>query len=271
MKRIFLAIVVAASVCLFGCGEQEVGKSDNNGSSVNINNDGLIKINGKVVSVAGNNDQIKGSGVLKTTQLDVKDFTQLNISNAFSVSLSQGNDYSVEITTDDNIAPYLIAKKDGNRFVLGLEAGNYDGLMLKAKVSMPTISTIKVLGGAVLNVQALTNEQHLNLEVNGASKAVFKEMNARHLSADVSGASSVIVDHGQGEALELTVSGASKVKQGNFQARTADVKLSGASKASLHVSERLDYLLDGASSLTYSGSPELGRQKTSGASTVIAQ
>lgn len=71
---------------------------------------------------------------------------------------------------------------------------------------------------------------------------------------------------GAADSLALDASGASRADLTDFTLNKANVTLSGASNADINVTSDLDYDLSGASHLTYTGKPSIGKSGTSGAS-----
>jgi hypothetical protein len=68
--------------------------------------------------------------------------------------------------------------------------------------------------------------------------------------------------------ISIIASDSSDFDSSGFTAQTADVTLTGASDASIGVITALDVDISGASSLTYTGNPTMGKIAVSGASEI---
>ena len=90
------------------------------------------------------------------------------------------------------------------------------------------------------------------------------------LNLEISGASTATLT-GSAKQLSVRASGASRTNLTDLVTADAVLDVSGASSASLNVTGKLDASASGASSVRYTGKPTLGRQNTSGASSIRAQ
>jgi hypothetical protein len=191
--------------------------------------------------------RITGSGALVTRDYELEGFTELQISSAFDVELTQSSIYSVVITTDDNVADDVRVTLSGSVLSidlrpLTLSLGN---VTLRAEISMPTLEGAELSGASRLEGYIDTGD--VRFEVSGASRLILE---------------------GEGGDLRLDASGASQVDLSDFRVDNADLEVSGASQATVYVTGRLDAEASGASQVRYLGDPSLGRVESSGASSV---
>ena len=197
-----------------------------------------------------NPSNITGSGVLVTRTDSSSAFTGLSASQAFQLTVTRAPEYSISITVDDNIAEYLVARKDAGIFTLGLASSrSYNRITARAVITMPGIQAVSLSGASSLVGSGFTTAGALALQVSGASNLVLSS--------------------GSGERIAMVVSGASFVDLSEFLVDEADVNLSGASRSTLQVRNRIDATVSGASVLTCSGSPQWGRRQVSGASQIV--
>src|SRR5205807_3986709 len=212
-------------------------------------------------------DTIKGSGKSVTREIKLADFSKVEAGAAFEVLIVKGEAFGVKITADDNLIDDVSAARDGTTLHIGLKTRSravHNGHW-KAEITMPKLEGIKL---------------------DGASQGTFKGFEAKSFTANVAGASKLTGDL-KADNVKLAATGASKLKllgsardgtvaaEGasaldlqDFALVHADVKLSGASKATVRVSEKLDYNVSGASSLSYRGSPTIGTKVKTGAARV---
>ncbi|MCH5715799.1 hypothetical protein [Niabella hibiscisoli] len=68
---------------------------------------GLILITVLAISSCNiiDSKRIKGSGKVTTKTYDLKNFSNLDLGSSMEVYITQANDYSVKIETDDNLFP----------------------------------------------------------------------------------------------------------------------------------------------------------------------
>ncbi len=210
---------------------------------------------------------LAGSGKPVTKSMDLTGFSAVDASSAFQVQITQGESFSVSVTADDNLWDRVDVRKDGDTLILGLkQPGSYRNIHLSAKVTMPSLSKLTLSGASNGTVSGFKSSSGLTVGVSGASK-LSGDVQAGNASFTASGASTVDLS-GSADSLTIDGSGASTANLPNFAVNKANVTLSGASKASINVKSNLDYDLSGASRLSFTGSPTIGKMNTSGASSV---
>jgi len=231
---------------------------------------------------------IVGSGKLVTKDMDFKDFTIVEVGNAFKAEITQSNSHSVSITMDDNLFDYLQASKTGERLEIGLNPGhNYRSITLRVKITMPNLYELGLSGAASGTVEGFSSSHGFVLRMSGATSLEMVDMSAGDTEIELSGAShltggvtvggdvrfsvsgaSTAELEGAANDLAVDASGASGVELSNFPVYNAEVVLSGAGRATVNLGGTLDADLSGASHLLYIGSPTMGDVRTSGGSTI---
>jgi len=230
--------------------------------------------------------RVTGSGNLETREMDYSDFTRLDVSSLFQVTVTRADSFSVSLTLDDNLYDYLIIRKSGSTLQLGLRWGTYLHATLKANITMPELRGLDLSGASRGDVSGFSSLDSLVIDVSGASTLYIDDVTAGKTNFDISGASrvsgsmetadadfnvsgaSTVELDGSADDITVDASGASSARLADFVVTDASVELSGASNATVNASGELDIDLSGASTLHYLGSPTLRRVSVSGASTV---
>jgi hypothetical protein len=189
-----------------------------------------------------------GSGRVITEVRPVSVFTAIAVSGAFQAVVTPGGTDSLEITAEDNIAPFVETVVTGGRLTIGLRPGP------------PSIST------AIGVVCRIGGSSVRDIQLFGASRVHMEDIEADELSVWLAGASS-FTGSGTVERLRMDVSGASRFTAPSLRAHTADATLSGASAALVRVIDALVVRVSGASVFEYLGNPVI-QADTSGASLV---
>jgi hypothetical protein len=212
---------------------------------------------------------ITGSGRVVTVKKEFSGFSRLDVSNAFRVEVSQGDDFLVTVLIDDNLEEHLQLERQGDTLRIGLEPGHPSNLgdtTLEAEVTMPELTGLALSGASRGTVESFRSTKLLDIDVSGASQ-LRGRIEAGDGRIKASGASQVDLS---GSANDVTVgaSGASQLDLSGLEVNNADVETSGASTVSIDCSGRLDVRASGASRVRYRGNPSMGRIDTSGASSV---
>ena len=208
-----------------------------------------------------------GSGNVVTEEFDLTGFDKVDASYGFSVSISQGDTFGVEVSIDDNLVEYLRVEKQGSTLKIGLAPGrDYIGTGATAEVTMPELTGLELSGGTRGTVSGFKSSRGLTVDVSGGSR-LSGDIEAGDARFDVSGGSRVTLS-GSAEDGMIDAAGASRVDLADFPVGDANVEASGASKVTVNASGRLDADASGASEITYLGSPALGTIDSSSGSSV---
>lgn len=225
------------------------------------------------------------AGDRTTRTYDYTDFTEIEIGNAFSLEVIPSDEYSITITAGENILNKLDVTKTGKRLEIDLDGWffNLRGDM-KATVTMPALEGLYLSGATRTVANGFSSDSDFRAEVSGAStlnmdleagkcdieisgaSRVKGNLTAADTDFDVSGASTLDLT-GSGSDTSIVASGASRIELQNFTVEDADIDLSGASSGTVNASGKLDANLSGASTLNYTGGPDLGTINTTGGST----
>ena len=211
--------------------------------------------------------QINDANAIK---VDVKDFYAINVSNAFDVYLTQGNDDAVAVSaSEQKFRDRIKVEVKDNVLYIRYENGlhfNSGKMKLKAYISFKNISKLVVSGACDVFVLETLKADKLNINLSGASDLKGK-LEVNELTVKISGASDMKVN-GKASKLDVEASGASDFKGFDFTTDYCDAKASGASSVQITVDKELSAHASGASDVHYKGEAVIRDLKTSGASNV---
>lgn len=211
---------------------------------------------------------IQGSGRMVESRFVLDDFTSVNAAYTCDVTISRGDSFSIIVTIDDNILPYLETYLSGNTLHIDLQSGHYyNNINFKAVVTMPYISSLNLSGASEAVVRDFENSGDFRVNISGASHGEIHFVSSQNILCEVSGASNLTV-HSENSAGNVSIecSGASISDLRNITAHQGSVNISGASRAYVNLSGRLKGTVSGASTLYYRGTPAGIDVNVSGAS-----
>jgi len=201
---------------------------------------------------------------------EVKPFHAIQLSSAFDVYLSQGNEESVavsasEIKYRDNIQ---VEVKGGVLIIRYDNKGKWNtgNKKLKAYISFKEIDKLDVSGACDVFIVEDWNANNLKIDLSGASNLKGK-VKAGKLMIDLSGASDMSLTGAVGQ-LNVEASGASDFKGFDLGVDYCNAKASGASEINITVNKELSAEASGASDVKYKGSGLMRDVKTSGSSSI---
>jgi hypothetical protein len=209
--------------------------------------------------------QIRGSNTMTTSNFDLNNFTEIDISHAVDLKIVQAKSFRVEITHNDNLGDYLLVETKGDRLRIGLKKGHsYKNTTVKALVHLPTISDLEASGASKISFEEITATE-LYTDLSGASE-LYGNLEVENFDLDVSGASSIKLE-GTAQKMDLESSGAASINSKDFII-TQELKLeaSGASSILLQCDGKMFLELSGASSFVNYGKGVAEKKELSGAS-----
>ncbi len=227
------------------------------------------------------------AGNLTNINFSYEDFSEIEISQGFSATISRSDAFSINVTFDDALQEYFIIEQHGKLLQIGLDGGpDYLNAVRKVRITLPDLRRLKISGMTVAEVTGFNTRQPVELELTGGSMMKLEDMVTANAGFKLSGESqiegmitmsegnlvlsgaSTATLEGSAESTRLDGSDQSRFSMADFTTETAAVKLSGSSRASLDIVSRLDLDLRQQSHLDYTGDPLLRDYDITGGSTV---
>jgi hypothetical protein len=199
----------------------------------------------------------------------VKGFHAIEVSDAISLYLSQGDQETVAVSAinakwRDHIRTEV---KDGVLKIWLDTRGWGNDKKLKAYISFTMLDKLYASGASNVYVDGVISGNTLDLGLSGASN--FKgAVHLNELFLDQSGASDAVITGSVASRTTIHASGASDVKGYELSTQNCDVHASGASDIHITVNKELNAHATGASSVHYKGDAVVGELHSSGASSV---
>lgn len=225
---------------------------------------------GIFLNACENDSDIIASDNVTTQQYSFSDYDQINVESAFTVYVEfSDTEEAIEIEANDNLQQYIEVVKESGALIIRIQ----DDISIKGSATLNAyITTKKVTGysasGAsrfIVSDPVISNEATIFL--SGAS-SFTGEIEVGNIMADLSGASNLKIS-GVTDSFDLNASGASVIGDFEFTTKYLDVSLSDASNASLSISENMDVVASGASTLRYKGDGTISSQNVTGGSSII--
>lgn len=209
---------------------------------------------------------VADAGPLITREFDIRDFTKVDVQDAFEVTITKSSTYQVYVTANENLFSLMDVSKHGDRLVIRMT--NWPIIAgiatLKARISMPELTALSLSGASMGDVKGFASSNDFDAVVSGAS-SLDMDMQTGNAEFDVSGASRVagnlraanaVIGLSGASRIDMAgsagntvfrLSGASKGSLPDFNVKDADIELSGASNMMLKVIGKMDVELSGAS------------------------
>ncbi|MBI9035212.1 MAG: DUF2807 domain-containing protein [Bacteroidales bacterium] len=185
----------------------------------------------------------------ETNQWSLDPFTKIEVAKTFTVYLSQGDSYSVNIESSNNQADKVKGVVENG--VLKFEAERMvDVSKVKIFVTIVELKAVEVSGAATLIGEDLIKGDHLEIEAKGAAE-IDLELQYNTIASEVSGAADLKLSGAAGKHI-AEVSGAANLQAKNLQTENTIIEASGAATAQVVASVELSQEVSGAASINNS-------------------
>jgi hypothetical protein len=185
---------------------------------------------------------IEGSGDLETRELELDEFSRIDLGGAFDLEVSFGDRQKVEVTIDDNLWDNLDADVSGGELELDWKKDCQPDRHCKIKLTVRSLEEVNI---------------------HGACDAEIEGFKGDRFAYTLSGAGDLTMD-GEVDELEIQVSGAGNADTRDLKAKQVKINVSGAGNATVYASEKIRARVSGVGQVTYYGDPEEENTSVSG-------
>jgi hypothetical protein len=194
----------------------------------------------------------------------VKNFSKIEISGAFDVTMTQGTVEKLSIDADDKVLNKIITEVKGGTLIIRMENNNFSHNDIRAELTFINLDGIEISGA--VKITGTNHMKFTGLDINGSGASKLNlDFTATKLDCDFSGASNVTLK-GNTSDLDADLSGASDLDAEGLKAVNCTLECSGASKASVFATASLKVEGSGATQVSYAGNPTNLDTDMSGAS-----
>ncbi len=203
----------------------------------------------------------------QTTQnREVDSFSELSVSGAFTVYLSQGDREALRVEAKEEHLDDIVTEVRGGRLRIGVRNSGRNNTTGSIYLTVKNLNSLTVSGACKISSETSLRASDFELKSSGASKVTLA-LEVKDLDLHSSGASSITLS-GSANMYNLSLSGASNINTFELRAQDVEVSASGASKVDIYAENRLNVNTSGATKVRYKGSPQVESVKASGASSV---
>jgi hypothetical protein len=213
---------------------------------------------------------VRGSGNVVTEEREVSGFDGVALSGVGQVIITQGDEESLTIETDDNLMRYIESNVRNGTLELGL-ARNTIPIPTQSiifRVGVDDLTGLTSSGAGSFEIEELEADR-LRVTLSAAGDIGIDSLSATDLVVTISGAGNVDLA-GQVETQEIDMSGLGRYNAPDLESQSASVRISGAGGAVVWAQDTLDVEISGAGNVEYYGSPNV-TQDISGAGRVTSR
>jgi hypothetical protein len=194
------------------------------------------------------------------------DFTKVDISGGYKVTLKQDSTQSIAITTDDNLFKYIETTVVGGTLKVHSRRNVCSSGETTIIIGVKNLDEIDASGAVEVRSAGRINTKDLNIGLSGSTK-IDLDLNAANVHTGGSGSTEIYLK-GQAASHDVDLSGSGKVEALDFVVGKYKISTSGASECKINVLNELDVHTSGASDISYRGNPAKVNNDQSGASSI---
>jgi len=193
------------------------------------------------------------TGETTTEARSVSGFTGIAVSGTATLTVTQGESFSVAVTTDSGLQKHIDTSVRGS--TLEIEQ-NYSvagrAPDVSVTVTMPRLTYLDVSGSSSTTITKVRGDS-LHVSSSGSSD-IRIDAEVKTLAVAVDGSGDLALAGSAGSA-DIAVSGSGTVNGSDLAAARANVSVSGSGDVMLRVDTTLDASVSGSGNITYYGEP----------------
>lgn len=197
---------------------------------------------------------IEGNGISRTETRDAEGFNQISSSGDFMVTVMPGNFYSVEITAESNLLPYISTNVDGR--TLKIRTTGIHSLRqnepIEIFITTPVLNGLALSGSGLIETGSfLSSDFDLSVSGSGDIKTIIS---SDKVNANISGSGTIYME---GDAINtnFVISGSGKIKTYNLLQDQCQAVISGSGDMYVNASQFIDARISGSGRVYFVNHP----------------
>lgn len=208
----------------------------------------------------------KGSGNVIRKEFDVTAFSELDIQDIGTVYISQGDNCSMTIETDDNIMEMVEAKVKGDELKISTGSCVENLTKFDIYITLRELKELEISGSVEVFGKTMIETGKLEILADGSGDIIL-DIDAEELETEISGSGKVRLK-GKADSHELEIKESGSFDGLYLITNHADIDVNGSGDCMTHVNKTLKAEVKGSGDLKYSGNPQETDTKISGTGSI---
>ena len=198
---------------------------------------------------------VRGSGRLVSDSRSVSDFDRVTLTTSGEVIISQGEEESLTVETDDNVMRHVTTQVEDGMLTLGTERGKLiSATRLTFNLTVRDLAGLRLTGSGDVTVERL-DANRLEINVTGSGDVRIGLLAAKDVEVEITGSGDVDLA-GQATGQDISVSGSGNYRGGDLRSDTVEITIRGSGGATVWATGSLDGSITGSGSVSYYGNPK---------------
>ena len=212
--------------------------------------------------------KVKGNGKTINETRNVGSFDAVGVAGSFDVFLVAGDEGKLDITVEENLAPYLITEvKNGDlkiKWKNGVNIRTTSNTTIT--VHFKSINSLAMAGSGDIVGKDKIKGNSLDVAVAGSGD-IEVDIDVEQLETAISGSGDIELS-GTATEFEAAVSGSGDVDAYDLKVEKAELKISGSGSIGVNVEKEIVARISGSGNIKYKGQPRIEDIKVSGSGNV---
>jgi len=218
----------------------------------------LILVLAVTITACGNVSNF-GSGKIVTEERSVANFDSVLVRGEGTVYLTQGDETSVVVETDNNLIRKVYTEVKGRTLELRYASGLFGTHLRPTQgytyhVTVPDLENITISGSAEVFADGVVTER-LDLDVTGSGRIDFEDLKADEANATITGSGTIALS-GEVNTQRVSVTGDGIFDGRDLEGKQVKVNNKGSGKTTVWATEALDVSIEGNGEVNYYGDVE---------------
>lgn len=214
------------------------------------------------------NKKVKGDGTITTKTITTEDYAMIDVTGSIDVTLKQGTEGSIEVTTDNNVHEFITVETKGNTLYLKIENNVSIRATKGIQITVPfeSINGLDLVGSGEIIGNAPIRSENFEAQLTG-SGTIAVAIESQNFDAKITGSGTMNVK-GDVHNLEVKITGSGMFNGKELTAENAEAYVSGSGDASVVANASLKARVNGSGDIQYSGAARKNDTKVLGSGSI---
>lgn len=212
-------------------------------------------------------DSVKGDGNVTEENIEVDNFSKLEISHGMNVYINQGPETKVVLIADQNLHKHIDIWVDDEILNISTNKLLRNAKTLKVMVTIPQLDQIKTYSGSNVFSDSTLKLNDLKLKATAGSN-IRLSVEATNIELTANAGSNVFLE-GHTNSISVKTSSGANIKAGDMTSEEVELRSSSGANTWLKVNKKIKARVSSGANFYYSGDPsETEIEKSSGGNVI---
>jgi len=215
-----------------------------------------------LILISCSDDEIDGVGPTVTEELTIPSFDKIDFQIAGKVTIIQGLEQSVMVTSQANIIDRLNTNVDGDTWQINLGDGSFDYRTFDVVITIPEVSGVALSGTGSISLRDFNLQNDIQFQLRGSGDIEIGQLEgAEDVDVEVSGSGTIEVNSLSSTLndLDIEINGSGNFLGLDMPTRNCSVDISGSGVSEVNVIDRLEVDISGSGMVFYRGQPSISQ------------